>query len=57
MMSNIHAEMRVWRKHLRESRHIDCVSCHRSFMKQKPDSDDGIKNHLCSDCQMMENGW
>jgi len=65
-MSDIHLEMRVWRKHLRESRQKRCddcqcgkklcVSCHRN-MKPNADSDSVIQQNLCSECQMMEDGW
>ena len=55
-MSDIHLEMRVWRKHLRESRQKSCVSCHRN-VKPNADSDSVIQQNLCSECQMMEDGW
>jgi hypothetical protein len=41
----IHGEMRAWRKHLKNNRFTECISC-KLFHDNK--------GHLCSDCVLME---
>lgn len=44
-MSEIHGEMRAWRKHLKNSRSKKCISCLKYHTN---------KLHLCPDCELME---
>ena len=47
-MSKIHWEMRAWRKHLKESRMKECVSCHKQHK---------METTLCLDCDLLESEW
>jgi|LWDU01.1.fsa_nt_gi hypothetical protein len=44
-MSKIHNEMRIWRKHLKNSRTKKCISCLLLH---------SLKGYLCADCELME---